>query len=215
MKYGFYVSGNAGRLINTIHQAVEQNGSIDFIDFVLTDNETTSLKHMAELHGFDLYCISYEALGLKGKAQGEFLSDELYRLLVKYETQYCFVFGAKILRGELLNSFENKLINFHPSILPAYKGLSAIDQALSENAFLLGNTAHFVDSGVDTGPVIMQNIIHRSSYEGYGSLLDNQCLMVMQIIKWCNEGRLSVKDGIVKIDKANYSIGNYIPQLEN
>ena len=78
----------------------------------------------------------------------------------------------------------------------------------------MGNSAHFIDEGIDTGAVIMQNIIHRSQYNGYNSLLNNQCMMLLQIMKWLNEERIVMENGIVHVKNADYSIGNYIPQLE-
>lgn len=214
MKYGFYVSGGAGRLIATIEKIIQRGSKVDFIDFVLTDNLGEELKFMSEKYKFEVFDICYDKLGLKGKEQNDFLSERLLQLLAKYNTNYCFVFGNKILKGELLVKYKNKLINFHPSVLPAYKGLAAIDQALKENSFLMGNSAHFINEGIDTGAVIMQNIIHRSQYDGYISLLNNQCMMLLQIMKWLDEERIIMQNGIVHVENADYSIGNYIPQLE-
>ena len=65
----------------------------------------------------------------------------------------------ELLGEELLSRFPNAVINVHPSLLPAFPGLHAIEQALAYGVKLFGVTVHFVDGGVDTGPVIAQRAI--------------------------------------------------------
>lgn len=59
----------------------------------------------------------------------------------------------------LLSSFPKKIINIHPSLLPKYKGLNAIKQAVDNNDHELGVTIHYVDEGMDTGEIIEQEKI--------------------------------------------------------
>lgn len=65
----------------------------------------------------------------------------------------------ELLGEELLSSFPRAVINVHPSLLPAFPGLHAIEQALAYGVKVVGVTVHFVDAGVDTGPVIAQRAI--------------------------------------------------------
>jgi phosphoribosylglycinamide formyltransferase-1 len=65
----------------------------------------------------------------------------------------------EILSDGFLDRFPDAVINVHPSLLPAFPGLRAIEQALSYGVKVFGVTVHFVDSGVDTGPVILQRAI--------------------------------------------------------
>lgn len=68
--------------------------------------------------------------------------------------------GYMELLGEsFLERFPNAVINIHPSLLPAFPGLGAVEQALAYGVKLFGVTVHFVDSGVDTGPVILQGAL--------------------------------------------------------
>ena len=100
--------------------------------------------------------------------------------------------------------------------MPLYPGLLAIDQARNANAFLYGNTAHFIDSGIDTGLIIMQNVVHRDFFEkyGYDGILDQQLNMLEQIVKWLEADRIQVKENVVTIKdlKANDSV--FFPQIE-
>jgi phosphoribosylglycinamide formyltransferase-1 len=65
----------------------------------------------------------------------------------------------QLLSPEFLARFERRVINVHPALLPAFPGLRAVEQALEYGVKVFGVTVHFVDEGVDTGPVILQRAI--------------------------------------------------------
>jgi phosphoribosylglycinamide formyltransferase-1 len=65
----------------------------------------------------------------------------------------------QLLSGEFLSRFPDRVINVHPALLPAFPGLDAIGQALTYGVKVFGVTVHFVDEGVDSGPIILQRAI--------------------------------------------------------
>ncbi|MEO7298448.1 MAG: phosphoribosylglycinamide formyltransferase [Verrucomicrobiota bacterium] len=65
----------------------------------------------------------------------------------------------RILKGEFLRVFANRVVNIHPSLLPAFPGLESWNQALDYGVKFTGCTVHFVDQGVDTGPIIAQETV--------------------------------------------------------
>ncbi len=65
----------------------------------------------------------------------------------------------QLLSGAFLSRFPNRVINVHPALLPAFPGLDAIGQAVAYGVKVFGVTVHFVDEGVDSGPVILQAAI--------------------------------------------------------
>jgi len=65
----------------------------------------------------------------------------------------------RILSPEFIKKFKNRILNIHPSILPAFPGLDAQRQAIESGASHSGCTVHFVDEGVDTGPIIVQETV--------------------------------------------------------
>jgi phosphoribosylglycinamide formyltransferase-1 len=65
----------------------------------------------------------------------------------------------QLLSNEFLARFPDRVINVHPGLLPAFPGLGAVEQALAYGAKVFGVTVHFVDGGVDSGPVLLQRAI--------------------------------------------------------
>lgn len=71
----------------------------------------------------------------------------------------CLAGFMRIISPEFVKKYKNKIINIHPALLPAFPGLDAQKQAVDYGAKFSGVTVHFVDSGVDTGPIILQKVV--------------------------------------------------------
>jgi phosphoribosylglycinamide formyltransferase-1 len=65
----------------------------------------------------------------------------------------------RVLKGEFLRAFEGRIVNIHPSLLPSFPGLESWKQALDHGVKVTGCTVHFVDAGVDAGPIIGQQTV--------------------------------------------------------
>lgn len=65
----------------------------------------------------------------------------------------------RVLKGDFLRAFEGRIVNIHPSLLPSFPGLEAWKQALDHGVKFTGCTVHFVDAGVDAGPIIGQQTV--------------------------------------------------------
>ena len=65
----------------------------------------------------------------------------------------------QLLSSSFLATFPQRVINVHPALLPAFPGLAAVEQALAYGVKVFGVTVHFVDDGIDTGPVILQRAV--------------------------------------------------------
>ena len=71
----------------------------------------------------------------------------------------CLAGFMRIISPEFVKKYKNKIINIHPALLPSFPGLDAQKQAILYGAKYSGCTVHFVDSGVDTGPIILQKTV--------------------------------------------------------
>jgi phosphoribosylglycinamide formyltransferase-1 len=71
----------------------------------------------------------------------------------------CLAGFMRILSSEFVNLYRLRIMNIHPSLLPAFPGLNAQRQALEYGVKITGCTVHFIDEGVDTGPIILQRAV--------------------------------------------------------
>jgi phosphoribosylglycinamide formyltransferase 1 len=85
------------------------------------------------------------------------LESEMVALLQAAGVELMVLAGyMRVVKAPLLDAFPGRIMNVHPSLLPAFPGLRAWEQALKHGVRLTGCTVHFVDAGVDAGPVILQ-----------------------------------------------------------
>lgn len=211
-RFGFYVSGNATRLVKTIELYPEIVAST----FIVVNDESpnTNLAQLLADKKVEYIEFNYKEKELKGNGKNIFISNLLLQKFQEYQIDYAFCFGGRILKGDLLSLYKNKIINFHPAILPMFPGIKSIDQATNSNSFLLGNTAHFVDEGMDTGPVIMQSTLHSKYFTAYEDVLGLQLPMIKQIFLWLTQNRLTVEGRNVTIKNADYSNVSFYPKIE-
>lgn len=78
----------------------------------------------------------------------------------------------ELLGEDFLSRWPGAVLNVHPSLLPAFPGLHAVEQALDYGVKVFGVTVHFVDAGVDTGPVILQGALELPAAADAGEVLD-------------------------------------------
>ena len=103
-----------------------------------------------------------ESKGFKG-TRAEY-DKEVISTLTKYGVTpknglVCLAGFMRIISPEFVKKYKNRIINIHPALLPAFPGLNSQKQALEYGAKVSGCSVHFVDSGMDTGPVIIQAVV--------------------------------------------------------
>ena len=82
----------------------------------------------------------------------------------------CLAGFMRIISPQFIRKYRNKILNMHPALLPAFPGLNAQKQAIDYGAKYSGCTVHFVDDGVDTGPIIIQSIVKINKNDTEGTL---------------------------------------------
>lgn len=98
--------------------------------------------------------------------------EEILEKLTQLEVDFIVLAGYMRLLGHvLLQAYDRKIINVHPSLLPAFAGKDAIGQALEYGVKVTGVTVHFVDEGMDTGPIIDQRAVTIDSEETRETLI--------------------------------------------
>ncbi len=110
-------------------------------------------------------------------------SKKLHSFMDDIKADYLFCFGNKILKKSFIVKYNKRIINFHPSLLPSFKGLNAIDKALLKNVSFIGNSAHYINENIDDGEIIIQSSMFRSDFEDYEDLLELQFPMLKIILR--------------------------------
>jgi|TARA_B100001778_G_scaffold229389_1_gene190785 phosphoribosylglycinamide formyltransferase-1 len=100
---------------------------------------------------------------------------EIISTLKKYKVTpsnglVCLAGFMRIISPYFIKEYKNKILNIHPALLPAFPGLDAQKQAIEFGSKFSGCTVHFVDEGVDTGPIIIQEIVKINSNDTEKSL---------------------------------------------
>lgn len=216
MKYGFYVSGRSERLKKYLMDC--GNLAASDIGVIVSEYEfETGLKALLTELRIKQAVYPYEALGTSNQERNLIFSNMLLKELEESVCDYCFSFGSHILSGELISQYKNRIINFHPALLPMFPGKNAIDQAVASNSCLvIGNSAHFIDEGIDSGPLIMQSIIPIRSFletKDYNKILDLQIDMLKQLVELLKKDEIIVEHDQVLIKSADYTWNCIFPKL--
>ncbi len=118
----------------------------------------------------------------------------------------CLAGYMRILGPGFIAHFGGRLLNIHPSLLPAFPGLHAQRQALAWGAKVAGATVHFVDDGVDTGPIVMQAavpVLEGDTEETLSArILAEEHRIYPESVRLFAEGRLRLDGRRVRIDPA-------------
>jgi len=123
----------------------------------------TALAHVAESRGIPFY--------VADQKDQEKRERRMYQVLQRHEVDIVALAKyMRILTPGLVWRYPNKIINIHPSLLPAFPGALAYQQAFEKGARIIGCTAHFVTEGLDTGPIICQEAIKVEPGETFQSI---------------------------------------------
>ncbi len=107
----------------------------------------------------------------------------------------------RILGAAFVRRFEGRLLNIHPSLLPAFPGLHTQRQALAAGCKAVGATVHFVTPQLDLGPIVMQSVVPVHPGDDEQALatrvLATEHVIYPQSVRWFVQGRLRIEGGVV------------------
>jgi len=155
IKLGVLVSGRGSNL-QAIIDNIEKGALSVEIAVVISDQPDAYALERARKHNIPAVHVS--AKGYKGKrdAYDTLLVQELQKRSVDL---VCLAGFMRIITPALIKAFPNRIMNIHPAILPAFPGLHVQKKALEHGVKFSGCTVHFVDEGMDTGPIVVQAVV--------------------------------------------------------
>ena len=137
-------------------------------------------------------------------ASKEEFEDRIHAALVEAGCELVVLAGfMRILSGNFVSKWHNKIINIHPALLPSFPGLDGQGQALEYGVRFTGCTVHFVDEGTDTGPIILQKVVPVLDDDTHDTLatriLEQEHKAMPEALKLWAEGKLVIEGRKVKI----------------
>lgn len=200
-RIGVLLSGRGSNFI-AIHESIKIGYLEDVeIAFVISDKAEAIGLEYASCNNIDTYTLN----------RSDFSSNKEYNnrvleICLEYNPDLiCLAGYMKILGEPIVESFPHKIMNIHPSLLPSFPGLDAQAQAIGKGVRYSGCTVHFVDTGVDTGPIILQAVVEvldDDSPETLGKrVLKQEHKIYSEAIKLFLEDRLTIDNNIVKIKR--------------
>jgi phosphoribosylglycinamide formyltransferase-1 len=213
VRIGVLVSGRGSNL-QAIVDRIKEGKLNARVELVISDNEGAYALERCRTEGLDHLVLKRKDFSSRRDFESA-IAEELMARSVDLVVLAGFM---RILSGHFLQYFPKKVINIHPSLIPAFQGLNAQRQALDFGAKVSGCTVHLVDETIDGGPVIVQAVVPVLPDDSEGSLskriLSFEHRILPQTIQWFAEGRVVVRDRKVIIKEAKYGTLPVNPALE-
>lgn len=192
MRVGVLASGRGSNLQAIIDSS--ESGEIPAeVAVVISDNSGAPALDRARKHGIPAVYIHPPYYNSKEEYERRVVQD-----LREYGVELVCLAGYMRLVGKvLLEEFHNRIMNIHPALLPAFKGLHAQRQAVEYGVKISGCTVHFVDGGMDSGPIILQAVVPVQPEDGEEELsariLEKEHVIYPEAIRLFAGSRLRVE----------------------
>lgn len=192
LKIAVLASGSGTNLQSIIDHI--ESGNLDAeIEVVLSDKLEAFALERARKHHIDAISIGRKSFGSK-----EDYEEKILTILKSYHVDLVVLAGYMRIVGEtILTAFAGQVMNIHPALLPAFPGLNAQEQAFQYGVKVAGCTVHFVDKGMDTGPIILQAAVPVLQEDTTDTLkqriLEQEHRIYPEAIQLFSEGRLKIE----------------------
>lgn len=137
-------------------------------------------------------------------ATREALDQAILEVLAEYEVDLVVMAGwMRLVTSVLVEAYRGRMVNIHPSLLPSFRGIRAVEQALAYGAQVTGCSVHFVDLEVDSGPIIAQEAVPILADDTVETLSrrihEAEHRIYPQVVGWLAEGRVQIEGRRVRI----------------
>ncbi len=154
MSIAVFASGSGSNFQAMVEYARRQQWSTP-ISLLICDQPKAKVLQRAERLD-----IPYHMIDPRRFASKRAYEEKVLTYLEQSRIEWIVLAGyMRLIGSTILNKYEGKIVNIHPSLLPAFPGLHAIEQAFHYPVKVSGVTVHFVDEGMDTGPIIAQEAV--------------------------------------------------------
>jgi len=154
MRLAVLLSGR-GSNFQAIHDSIQRGELHAEIVCVISNRPDAPGIHCARKWGYDAYVIDHKQFATR-----EAHEEEVLRVLEKAQPDYIALAGyMRLLSASFVERYRNRILNIHPSLLPAFPGVDAQAQAIAHGVKISGCTVHLVDEHLDAGPILVQRAV--------------------------------------------------------
>ena len=151
LKIAILASGNGSNFQELINLSKSNKFDIDIRILITNKSDAGCLLKAKESN------ILYKIIKNSDYENKDFFEDEIINTIKNQDAELVVMAGwMKIMSSKFVDTFRNKIINIHPSLLPSFKGNNAIKEAITNGSKITGCSVHYVESEVDSGSLIMQ-----------------------------------------------------------
>lgn len=198
LNLGVLASGRGSNL-QAIIDEIESGRLKAIIKVLIVDNPEAYAIERAKRHSIEFLYLNPEDYGTKDEYFSAITEE-----LKKRDVELVILAGfMRIVRKPLIEAFPNRIMNIHPALLPSFPGLHGQRQAVEYGVRISGCTVHFVDEGMDTGPIIIQAAVFVSPDDTEETLskriLRLEHKIFPEAIRLYSEGRLTINGRKVMI----------------
>ncbi len=198
IQLGVLVSGGGTNLQSIIEHAERRAIDAEIRVVISNVHEVFALKR-AERHHIPSVVVDHREFPTRLEFE-----KELIRILHGYDVELVVLAGfMRVLTEHFIREFHMKIVNIHPALLPAFPGTHVQQQALDYGVRFSGCTVHFVDEGVDTGPIIIQALVPIKQEDTAETLaeriLQEEHKIYPQAIQLIAQGKLEISGRRVRI----------------
>ena len=192
VKIAVLVSGRGSNLqtiINSIEKGYIENAGINV---VISNKGDAYALERGKNHGISTVFLDPNRCDNAG------YDRKILEVLKQYDIDLLLLAGYfQLLGPEIIEAYRNRILNIHPSLLPSFKGLRAQKQALEYGVKVVGCTVHFVDEGLDSGPIILQSCVPVIQGDTEKTLtariLEQEHIIYPEAVRLFVEGKLKIK----------------------
>ena len=191
MRLGILISGRGSNL-EAIANSIARRKLDAEIAMVISNRASAAGLDIARERGIPMRVIP--SAGMDRETYDKLLIDELRTHEVDL---VCLAGFMRLLSADFIRAFPNRVLNIHPSLLPAFAGLDAQRQALEYGVRITGCTVHFVDEFLDSGPIVIQSavpVLDEDTVESLSArILAQEHLIYSQAVGYIVEGRVTIE----------------------
>jgi phosphoribosylglycinamide formyltransferase-1 len=190
------ISGRGSNMEAIVRCCAEQGWPAQVVAVIANKPSAGGLEYAAQ-RGIATALVDHKA-----HPQREAFDAELARTIDAFQPDLLVLAGfMRILGAAFVQRYEGRLLNIHPSLLPAFPGLHTHQRALEAGCKAVGATVHFVTPELDHGPIVMQSVVPVRAGDDEHALsarvLTTEHVIYPLAVRWFVEGKLRVENGLV------------------